>query len=184
MPPAALSFSPAARLSIGGARAGTTAALSMSQPLGVDLNLAGFDLSGQHLKEKPVDVDESIWNSQRLAICGSAFWSRVDSADTEDVALYRALFNPKLTDRRREGELFLPPSSSFRNLERLAALLAEEDNVRRQRKEHFLSEGFSKSEPGPLFPIAWAPVLGIQHEHPRTGQTPALAARGFQTFYF
>jgi hypothetical protein len=166
MPTAALSFAPAARLSIGGVRAGAPVALSMSQPLGVDLNLAGFDLSGP-VKAKQQPEGDSRWESEHLALCGNAFWSRVDAGDAKDVGLYRALFNPFLSDRRSEGELFLPPSSSFRYLDRLVVLLAEEEEVRRQRQEHFLSEAFSKSEPGPLFPATWAPPLGIKREAAR-----------------
>lgn len=155
--PAAMSFSPAARLSVGaGAVLSGGRPAGVSGPLGVDLDLAGFDLSG------PVKLSPAI--GAKPAECGERFWSWLDGADAEERGVFGDLFNPHLSDRREEGEQFIPPCASFGYLDKLQGLLTEEAEMKRQRKAHFLSEVFDADEPGPLFPATWMPPLGIAHK--------------------
>jgi len=91
----------------------------------------------------------------------------------EDQKLLRGIFNPKLSDRRDEGELFVPPDARLKHVERLRALLVEEDVMRKQREEHFFSTEFIPNAPGPLFPSTWNPAQGIKN-----GRTSAAPQQG------
>merc|ERR1711948_99121 len=87
---------------------------------GVDLNLDEFDLS-QAMK---VSSNESF-----EAPLGNAFWSALDTdAGFEDKynELFKDIFNPCLSDRRDEGDRFIPPNMSISYLEKLANLVGEE----------------------------------------------------------
>jgi len=81
----------------------------------------------------------------------------------EDVSLFRGLFNPILSDRRMDGDLFMPPDPAPEYIETLRALVAEEKAVRERQKEHFLSTAFEREAPGPLFPSSWVPPTGISN---------------------
>merc|ERR1712038_2107132 len=87
---------------------------------GVDLNLDQFDLS-QAMK---VSSDESC-----DAPIGNAFWSALDTSsgfEDEYKNLFKAIFNPCLSDRRDEGDWFIPPNMSISYLEKLGNLVKEE----------------------------------------------------------
>uniref|UniRef100_A0A7S4SMQ4 Uncharacterized protein n=1 Tax=Alexandrium monilatum TaxID=311494 RepID=A0A7S4SMQ4_9DINO len=126
-------------------------------PRGVDLNLDGFNLSEAKRAEQGMPAFAT----------GSAFFRSLDGSgkgfSEEDASLFKSLFNPVLSDRRMEGDLFVPPDASPEYLERLRALLKEEQLAFEQRKEHFLSPGFVRDAPGPLFPSDWVPAHGITH---------------------
>merc|ERR1711907_743500 len=96
---------------------------------------------------------------------GKAFWSCLEdnsgNLGEEDQELLKQVFNPELSDRRTEGDLFTAPDASYATVTRLRGLLKEEEKVRQRRKEHFFSKAFEKSNPGPLFPSSWAPAIEI-----------------------
>uniref|UniRef100_A0A7S1MPA9 Uncharacterized protein n=1 Tax=Alexandrium catenella TaxID=2925 RepID=A0A7S1MPA9_ALECA len=129
---------------------------------GVDLNLDQFNLS-EAAQAAPA---ESVGSWGPSAVVGSAFWKQLgpDASSvfaSEDAKLLRALFNPHLSDRRDEGEVFIPPDTSREYVERLSGLLEEEGTIREQRQELFLSDAFSMQKPGPLFPTSWAQSFEI-----------------------
>jgi len=133
---------------------------------GVDLNLGNFDLSAP-AREAPEERGAS-WGSQSVgcdAAIGTAFWSNVDGCEErvteEDRALLKSVFSPHLSDRRAEGEKFIPPDTSASYVQSLRCLIKEEEQVRVQRRERFLSKEFSISEPGPLFPTSWTPPFEV-----------------------
>merc|ERR1719221_1813336 len=88
---------------------------------GVDLNLDQFDLS-QAMK---VSSDEAFETPT-----GNAFWSvlEANSGFEEKYSnLFNAIFNPCLSDRRDEGDRFIPPNMSISYLEKLGNLVKEEE---------------------------------------------------------
>mmetsp|Transcript_21474 Transcript_21474/g.66992 ORF Transcript_21474/g.66992 Transcript_21474/m.66992 type:complete len:634 (+) Transcript_21474:1-1902(+) len=138
------------------------------KPRGVDLNLDSFDLPVPAPAQKETHSAEPFDPDTCVAF-GQAFWSSLSydsgSAFTaEDANLLRALFNPNLSDRRDEGDLFVPPDTSAAYLRSLRELLEEEDEVRQQRKRHFLSTDFELDDAGPLFPATFAASLAVATE--------------------
>merc|ERR1712187_581900 len=90
---------------------------------GVDLNLDQFDLS-QASKVSSTETFD--------APTGDAFWSALDSKsgfEGELKDLFNAIFNSSLSDRREEGDRFIPPNMSSSYLERLGDLVKEEELV-------------------------------------------------------
>mmetsp|Transcript_109818 Transcript_109818/g.189991 ORF Transcript_109818/g.189991 Transcript_109818/m.189991 type:complete len:1135 (-) Transcript_109818:126-3530(-) len=140
--------------------------ISPEKPRGVDLNLDQFSLS------EPTPIEGGCWGIEeqdvKCAPMGSAFWTSLDGACTEfkneDQKLLKAIFDPQLSDRRIEGEQFVPPDTSCDYVQRLRSLVEEEHVCKQERKEHFFSEAFSTSSPGSLFPSSWAPSVEIKGE--------------------
>mmetsp|Transcript_27691 Transcript_27691/g.45348 ORF Transcript_27691/g.45348 Transcript_27691/m.45348 type:complete len:639 (+) Transcript_27691:3-1919(+) len=135
---------------------------------GVDLNLDQFNVS----QAQRVNVDVPAGDNfefRSLDSCMSVskkFWSFIDSNDdnkNQDKELLRAIFDPTLSDRREEGDRFVPPNRASDYVERLHNLVSEEQQARDQRMSHFFSEKFTMSNPGPLFPSSWMSNLGISH---------------------
>jgi len=156
---ARLSAPLSATMSMAASRAGlgaprVAAGLSMGTPQGVDLSLENFNLSAAAEVWKG-----SLQHEDPRLVLGGAFLSGLcDSApglSEEDRSLLKAVFNPVLSDRRKEGSLFTPPPTSAAYMQRLKNLVKAEATVRQQRKEQFLSEQFSVGSPGALFPGSW-----------------------------
>uniref|UniRef100_A0A7S1WPV2 Uncharacterized protein n=1 Tax=Alexandrium catenella TaxID=2925 RepID=A0A7S1WPV2_ALECA len=142
------------------------AVVAPRQPRGVDLNLDNFTLSTPTVPAAEVDGA-----AQACGALGSAFWSSLDAKSgsvfaLEDKLWLQSLFNPNLSDRRGEGERFAPPSACPEHLSSLCLLLREEEDVRQQRKAHFLSAEFEVDSAGPLFPSTWASPFGVAREQP------------------
>jgi len=145
---------------------------------GVDLNLDRFDLSD--VADAAPREEMGSWavkgaHSEPNAVVGNAFWKELirGSASVfseQDLRLLSQLFNPHLSDRRGDGDAFVPPDASREYVERLSTLLGEERATQQQRKEEFLSQRFRMEEPGPLFPASWAScfdiALGQEREEP------------------
>lgn len=138
---------------------------------GVDLNLDKFDV------DEPVRVEAtaSQWASDAFAggvSISKAFWTSLEDDSQsvfkpEDKRLLREVFNPHLSDRREEGDSFMPPDASFMHMEKLRGLVKREERVRQQRTEHFFSGKFSANTPGPLFPYSWMSNSTTEvHSHP------------------
>jgi hypothetical protein len=128
---------------------------------GVDLRLDQFDLS--EATRMSSDVEWKALND--CVAVGDAFFACLDGSkqflNEEDQALLKSVFNPALTDRRSEGDLFIPPSTSAAYLKKLRALVKEEESLRARRKEVFLSTEFAVDQPGCLFPHSWTPSIEI-----------------------
>merc|ERR1711907_652767 len=101
---------------------------------GVDLRLDQFDLS----EATRVSSDAELKPLSECAAVGDAFFACLDGSkqllNGEDLALLKSVFNPALTDRRIEGDLFVPPSTSASYLKKLRALVKEEETLRARRK--------------------------------------------------
>jgi len=134
--------------------------MSATMPLrGVDLNLDSFNLADTPVaaREGPLALSEELDDCTAI---GSAFWSHLDSAKDsvlgeEERSFLKEVFHPSLSDRRCEGELFVPPDTSVAYGDALKSLLRKEKEVRQKRKDHFLSAAFVPGEAGPLFPNSW-----------------------------
>jgi len=133
---------------------------------GVDLRLDQFDLS----EANRVSYDGDVKPLSECVAVGDAFFACIDGSqnllDEEDHALLKSVFNPALTDRRCEGDLFVPPSTSASYLKKLRALVKEEESLRARRKEAFLSADFAMHQPGGLFPHTWTPSIAVSEKRP------------------
>lgn len=131
---------------------------------GVDLRLDQFDLSEATRVESegvPKPLEECV-------AMGPAFFECLDGSKQllgeEDKALLQSVFCPMLSDRRSEGDLFVPPNPSAAYLRKLRALVKDEESVRARRKEAFLSTDFVMSDPGASFPLSWKPSFELAAE--------------------
>jgi len=110
---------------------------------------------------------------------GTAFWQCLEDGlehfPQGDHELLQEIFNPELSDRRCEGEFFVPPDASYSNVARLRALVKEEEKIRQRRKEHFFSKDFIIDNPGPLFPATWTPSFEIAR-----GRVPVQVPKGWR----
>jgi len=79
----------------------------------------------------------------------------------KDVGLLRRVFNPVLSDRRSEGQAFLPPQTSFEYMQILRSLVEEEESTQQRRRTHFMSKDFSATAPGQLFPLSWTSEVEV-----------------------
>jgi len=134
---------------------------------GVDLNLGQFDLS--EANEVTSQMQVGTWGDfiqPSGVVSTGAFWSSIKSDSEsalaeEDKSLLKAVFNPSLSDRRNDGDVFIPPDATDSYVERLRKLVKQEDDVKQQRKELFFSNKFSMDRAGPLFPSSWTSKLEI-----------------------
>merc|ERR1719151_261715 len=132
---------------------------------GVDLNLDEFNLSAPtELARSDIvaKLDEGVDISE-------AFWMNIEDDMTsmfneEDRLLLNQVFNQTLSDRRTEGDRFVPPDTSREYVQRLRALVQEEMATQEQRMDHFFSKAFEQENAGPLFPLSWGPNLELAHE--------------------
>jgi len=144
------------------------------QVQGVDLNLDNFSLD-QLTKQKQ--------QSTAQVPAGRAFFSNIDGTrstlSAEDKELLASVFDSSLSDRRAEGERFVPPATSVAYMDSLRQLVKEESLVREQRREHFLSSRFVMGNAGPLFPSSWTASFRIErgHEAAAEGEERRLRAR-------
>lgn len=157
-----LSAATTVRPSAGGAAVAVSSSGLLDQLLsvveGVDLNLDRFNLS----VPQPIRDEESYsrcWGGE--AFVGRAFWSSIEgrgysNSMEEDNKFLRALFNPHLSDRRDEGELFVPPDPSPSNVRHLRDLLAEELKVSQARNDRFFCKTFALEDTSTLFRSAVA----------------------------
>mmetsp|Transcript_23963 Transcript_23963/g.50837 ORF Transcript_23963/g.50837 Transcript_23963/m.50837 type:complete len:1164 (-) Transcript_23963:85-3576(-) len=131
---------------------------------GVDLNLDRFDLSEAAGK---ATAGAALGSLPAQPPMGKAFWSGLDAETAifkdEERKLLSSIFNPSLSDRREEGEGFVPPCADSAYVRGLRRLLEEESQVRQKRKEAFFSVDFGiEGISGPLFPCHWAASLETQ----------------------
>jgi len=140
-----------------GVRAGVSAGVR-----GVDLNLDEFSLAAP----KRVTTEASAG----VAI-GNEFWSNIEGSESifakKDKKLLNDVFNLTLSDRRVEGDRFLPPNTSNSYMQQLGCLLKQEVEVQQQRTDVFFGKNFDATNPGTLFPSSWASSIEIAR-----GQAP------------
>lgn len=132
---------------------------------GVDLSLDSFAL------DEPCSASPAIVGSwAQPGVAGDAFWtwlsapgvaSEVQEAREADLHLLQAVFNPVLSDRRMEGDRFVPPDASFSHVYKLRDLVKSEEAVQKERLEHFLGESFTEDNLGPLAQAGWAPSVKV-----------------------
>jgi hypothetical protein len=121
---------------------------------GVDLNLDEFSLS------EAGKCEGDLKSAEAHAPIAQAFWSCIDGDakavfEGSDVQLFKEIYNTNISDRRDEGDLFVPPQTSLAYVQKLRSLVKEESMMRDERKQHFLSTDFEESNAGPLFPSSW-----------------------------
>jgi hypothetical protein len=97
---------------------------------------------------------------------GSAFWSSLKEGSegalkSEDKSLLNAIFNPSLSDRREEGDRFVPPDTSTSHVRHLRELVQREESLREERMKHFCSTAFTIDNVGPLFPRSWRSSIDL-----------------------
>merc|ERR1711862_977327 len=96
---------------------------------------------------------------------GDAFFACLDGSKDllkeDDRSLLKSVFHPALSDRRQEGDLFMPPSARHAYVQKLRALVKDEASVRAKRKEAFFSQEFCTESPGALFPQSWTFLIDI-----------------------
>jgi len=110
---------------------------------------------------------------------GNAFWSSLDDSskmvfENDDRTLLKNIFNPALSDRRCEGDIFCPPDASHAYVTKLRTLVKQEEAICEKRKEQFFSKSFVLNEPGAIFPTTWTSSLAVARGHVRVS---ALDAR-------
>lgn len=141
------------------------------RPRGVDLNLNNFNLA--QIVRRTCTEGAASWGSLDAAVAsGEAFWRNLSADSTalkkRDKQLLSDMLNPSVSDRRDEGDRFIPPDASRLYVSRLRELLEEEKHLQDKRNEHFLSEKFSMDDAGPLFPSSWTSLFKIANgEVPR-----------------
>jgi len=144
-------------------------AMAVKKPEGVDLNLDAFNLS--HATRVKLEVSQASQSLDSCVTVGSAFWANLDKQtgfQADDSVLLRAIFNPKLSDRREEGDRFVPPDPSPQYVGKLRKLVKNEELLSAQRKEHFCSKAFGRSDPGELFPASWTSTFEVAHAELQT----------------
>jgi hypothetical protein len=135
---------------------------------GVDLRLDQFDLSAPKKVSLEAERGSLAKPVEECAAVGELFWKSLEGSSQalreSDRQLLRDIFNPALSDRRSEGDSFVPPDTSASYIARLRNLVKEEESVRLQRCNYFFSEDFTTLEPGPLFPSSWRPAFEIARD--------------------
>uniref|UniRef100_A0A6T1JNG0 Uncharacterized protein n=1 Tax=Alexandrium monilatum TaxID=311494 RepID=A0A6T1JNG0_9DINO len=152
--------------------------VSADMARGVDLNLDEFNLSAPTQPER----QDMVVRLAAGADISSAFWQNLGDDlpsmfSQEDKVLLKKVFHPRLSDRCHEGDRFIPPDTSFASVQKLRALVKEEELVQTHRKNHFLSKSFCTSTPGPLFPLSWKVTVEISDEDASKKQGRCLHAR-------
>lgn len=137
-------------------------------PRGVDLNLDKFNLSASAEPGTWAGTIEAPEGAENLTMDCQAFWSNIDDAKSsifsdEDRSLLAKVFDAKLSDRRADGEAFLPPPTGLTYMHRLKTLVKEEDLMRQRRKELFFSNDFVMDKGGPLFPASWTSPIALEN---------------------
>merc|ERR1712050_541144 len=84
-----------------------------------------------------------------------------------------SVFNPKMSDRREEGDAFVPPDTDAAYVQRLRELVDEEDAVREKRIAHFLSSSFIAGNAGEFFPSSWTDKVGLLSDDSVASDTSA-----------
>jgi len=131
-------------------------------PGGVDLGLDNFALDAA-----VKTTTQAFTGSWGKAPAGEAFWACIEAGAAsaikdDDKKLLMSIFNAKLSDRRNEGDMFVPPDVSFAYVNHLRSLVKEEKKAQSAMTTHFLSSAFTMDNVGPLFPSKWVSTIDIE----------------------
>jgi len=133
-----------------------------AKPRGVDLNLDELgSMNPGADAHKVAQASEGSWAGHEFI--GSSFWSKLQCENTlpeADRGLLKDVFHPTLSDRRSDGDVFVPPDTSYEHVARLRKLVEQEFAVKQQRKDQFLAASFSLDNLGLIFPSVWTPNAG------------------------
>lgn len=148
--------------------AASLSATGVAAPRGVDLCLSQFSMDAPLSSANRNCVTEPMPNA--LAAKAKTFWACVDNLqagdfDKDTAEMFRLIYNPSLSDRRNEGDDFTPLDCSSQYVKRLQSLLADEEEIRKKRCDHFFSIDFSERSPGPLFPSSWVSQFAITNSN-------------------
>jgi len=175
----------ASTMSAAASRAGlgvprVSAGLTMGKPQGVDLDLNTFNLSA--VTASSGRYGGAVQASDGAAHIGSSFWAGLEGSGgmcEEDKKLLRDVFNARLSDRRADGEAFVPPPTDAMHLGRLRQLVKGEQVVRQRRREQFFSGTFDATNSGPLFPSSWRSSVMVEAAAPvvKRAARPDFAAQ-------
>mmetsp|Transcript_22503 Transcript_22503/g.52333 ORF Transcript_22503/g.52333 Transcript_22503/m.52333 type:complete len:775 (-) Transcript_22503:55-2379(-) len=133
-------------------------------PAGVDLNLSNQNVS----RAARLDFNTSNGTAsecQGLTGIASQFWSHIDTDDSRslftdgNLELLRKVFDPRLCDRRMEGDRFVPPATRLACVERLRRQVSVEQDQRELRKDTFLRAGMKGVHWRDALPASWHPVV-------------------------
>lgn len=152
---------PAGNKELGVGTARMTHKAKVWSPQGVDLNLDSFNIS--LLKQVSLGGHEIV-PLESCTSLGSDFWESLEHGSGSQKELLRAIFNPRLSDRRDEGDRFVPPDSSPEYVEKLRKLVREEQLLQQKRRADFCSDKFSTDLPGDLFPASWTSTFAMARE--------------------
>lgn len=162
------------------------AQIEAGAPKGVDLSLDNIDMRRNAAENSDVDFwGRCLLPSQtKPGSFVEEFWSSllgrgaVSSAFSEDGKyLLKDIFHSNLSDRRAEGDRFVPPSTSYSHVQKLIDLTTHEFDFRQRRIDEFLSATFSRNAPSKEFPRSWASsVRVVNSQKPlKNGQLRACA---------
>jgi len=133
-------------------------------PGGVDLGLDNFRLDA--VVKTTTQAFQGTWGAGN-APTGEAFWACIEKGAAsaikdDDKSLLRSIFNESFSDRREEGNNFVPPDVSFTYANHLRSLVKEEKKAQDAMTRHFLSSDFTMDNVGPLFPSKWVSTIDIE----------------------
>jgi len=148
-----------------------TARLSAGMPRGVDLNLEKFNLSAAAEPGTWAGTIEAPAGAENVTFDCQAFWQSVEDVKAsvfadDDAKLFASVFDSTLSDRRADGDKFMPPATGLTYMHKLKTLVKEEVSVRQQRQEHFFSGEFATENPGALFPSSWHSSIELESGSP------------------
>lgn len=168
--PYSLLFSAAARGAV--MARGVVTPPSLMEPRGVDLNLNKFDLS------ETVEADAA-----GKSTLGEAFWADIAREGgsifaEKDRQVLKQVFNSHLSDRRADGDLFVPPNARTAHMDSLRVLIEEELCVKQKRKELFFGADFTMETPGHPFPPSWTDSFKLAQAGARSVHVKAEIPKG------
>ena len=149
------------------------------QPQGVDLNLDSFDLTNpDRFRFSVASCSASMDSLEARVPLGQAFLDGVRQAQSaasasafkpEDRHFLRNLYKDQLTDRTQEGDAFVPPDPDMKYVNKIRALVSEEEILRGKRVSLFSDAAFIPENPGPAFPRSWTSNFQVEHQGMSTG---------------
>jgi hypothetical protein len=124
-------------------------------------------------------------NSDPTAIA-RAFWPSLATSEgpaacfqDEDRQLLNKIFSPYLSDRRQDGDLFNPPETCQAYVEKLRALVLQEEQVQEKRRELFLNPAFDPNDASSIFPSFWTGTIEVSDKDSQGRQQKVSHRNGF-----
>mmetsp|Transcript_70259 Transcript_70259/g.164842 ORF Transcript_70259/g.164842 Transcript_70259/m.164842 type:complete len:982 (+) Transcript_70259:72-3017(+) len=142
---------------------------AVEQPQGVDLNLDSFDLTApERFALGTASCSASLESLEARIPIGQAFLDGVQQKNApfkaEDKHFLANLFKEKLSDRRQEGDSFVPPDPDYKYVSKIRALVSEEEILRGKRQALFCDAAFIPENPGSVFPRSWTSMFQVEQQ--------------------